>query len=151
MSRIRRSRNGLNCSISLGVVVFNPRSTIHPINNLASKSRNGQWRLKFKSRADRFTGKLRGLREYLRKSLNQETKTTIERVKKIVIGWVNYHAISDNQQRVKSFILMSERALFNWINRKGGKRKMNWTAFGKILREMNYPKYFKTTSMFNVR
>lgn len=114
------------------------------------KSRNGQWRLKFKSRADRFTGKLRGLREYLRKSLNQETKITIERVKKIVTGWVNYHAISDNQQRVSSFILMSERALFNWINRKGGKRKMNWTTFGKLLREMNYPKYFKTTSMFNV-
>ena len=114
------------------------------------KSRNGQWRLKFKSRADRFTGKLRGLREYLRKSLNQETKSTIERVKKIVTGWVNYHAISDNQQRVSSFILMSERALFNWINRKGGKRKMNWTTFGKLLKEMNYPKYFKTTSMFNV-
>ena len=114
------------------------------------KSRNGHWRLKFKSRADRFTGKLRGLREYLRKSLNQETKTTIERVKKIVTGWVNYHAISDNQQRVRSFILMSERVLFNWINRKGGKRRTNWTAFGKMLKEMNYPKYFKTTSMFNV-
>ena len=113
------------------------------------KSRKGTWRLKYKSRADRFTGKLKGLREYLRKSLNQETKGTIERVKRIVIGWVNYHAISDNQRRVSSFILLSERALFNWINRKGGKRKMNWAAFGKLLREMNYPKNFKTTSMFN--
>ena len=114
------------------------------------KSRKGKWRLKYKSRADRFTGKLKGLREYLRKSLNQETKATIERVKRIVKGWVNYHAISDNQRRVSSFILLSERAVFNWINRKGGKRKMNWTAFGKLLREMNYPKNFKTTSMFNV-
>ena len=47
------------------------------------KSRNGRWRLKYKSRADRFTGKLKGLREYLGKSLNQETKSTIQRVKKI--------------------------------------------------------------------
>lgn len=112
------------------------------------KSRKGWWRLKYKSRADRFTGKLRGLREYLRKSLNQETKATIERVKKIVVGWVNYHAISDNQRRVSSFILLSKRALFRWINRKGGQRKMNWTTFEKLLKEMKYPQSFKTTSMF---
>lgn len=114
------------------------------------KSRNGWWRLKYKSRADRFTGKLKGLREYLRKSLNQETKATIQRVKRIVVGWINYHAISDNQRRVSSFILMSERILFSWINRKGGQRKMNWTTFKKLLIEMKYPKHFKTTSMFTV-
>ncbi len=106
------------------------------------KSRNGRWRLKYKSRADRFTGKLKGLREYLGKSLNQETKSIIQRVKKIVVGWVNYHAISDNQRRVSSFILMSERALFRWINRKGGQRKMNWTTFEKLLKEMKYPRKF---------
>lgn len=116
-----------------------------------SKSRKGWWRLKYKSRSDRFTGKLNGLREYLRKSLNQETKTTIERVKKIVVGWGNYHAISDNRRCVSAFILTSKRILFRWINRKGGKRKMNWTTFGKLLKEMKYPENFKTTSMFIVR
>lgn len=114
------------------------------------KSRSGRWRLKYKSRADRFTVKLKGLREYLRKSLNQKTDVTIERVKKIVVGWVNYHAISDNQQRVSSFILMSKRVLFHWVNRKGGQRKMNWTTFGKLLKGMQYPQNFKTTSMFAV-
>ena len=114
------------------------------------KSRNGSWRLKYKSRSDRFTGKLKGLHEYLRKSLNQDTKVTIERVKKVVVGWVNYHAISDNKRRVGSFIYTSRRMLFRWINRKGGKRKMNWTTFDKLLKEMNYPHNFKTTSMFTV-
>ena len=114
------------------------------------KSRKGWWRLKFKSRSDRLTGKLKGLREYLRKSLNQETKTTIERIKTIVKGWINYHAISDNQRRVSSFILMSKRAIFDWINHKGGKRRMNWMTFGKLLKEMNYPQNFSTKSMFTV-
>jgi group II intron reverse transcriptase/maturase len=114
------------------------------------KSRNGRWRLKYKSRADRFTAKLKGLREYLEKSLNQETKSTIERVKSIVVGWGNYHSISDNKRRVSSFIQMSKRALFSWINRKGGQRKMNWTTFEKLLKEMKYPQYFKTRSMFAV-
>jgi RNA-directed DNA polymerase len=114
------------------------------------KSRNGWWRLKYKSRADRFTGKLKGLRQYLRKSLNQDTKTTIVRVKRIVVGWVNYHSISDNQRRVRSFIQMSERALFRWVNRKGGQRKMNWMTFKELLKEIKYPQNFKTTSMFTV-
>lgn len=114
------------------------------------KSRKGWWRLKYKSRADRFTSKLRGLREYLGKSLNQDTKTTIKKVKKIVVGWVNYHAISDNRRRVSSFIYVSARALFRWVNRKGGQRKMNWTKFSELLKEIKYPHNFKTTSMFTV-
>jgi RNA-directed DNA polymerase len=112
------------------------------------KSRNGRWRLKFKSRSDRFTAKLKGLRKYLRESLSEETHKILERVKKIVVGWMNYNAISDNQRRVNSFILLSKRALFSWINRKGGKRKMNWERFGGMLKRVNYPSNFKTISMF---
>jgi len=113
------------------------------------KSQKGWWRLKFKSRSDRFAGKLKGLRKYLRESLSEETHETLERVKKIVVGWVNYNAISDNQRRVKSFILASKRVLFSWINRKGGKYKMSWDKFGRLLKRINYPCSFKTLSMFS--
>ncbi len=112
------------------------------------KSRNGWWRLKFKSRSDRFAGKLKGLRKYLRESLSEETHKTLKRVKKIVVGWMNYHAISDNQRRVSSFIWLCKRALFCWVNRKGGKRKMSWVKFERVLEKINYPSNFKTTSMF---
>ncbi len=112
------------------------------------KSRNGWWRLKYKSRSDRMTSKLKELRKYLKENRHQETKTILARVKRVVVGWINYHAISDNQRRVSSFILMSKRSLFSWINRKGGNRKMNWATFGKVLNEMRYPQGFKTTSMF---
>jgi len=112
------------------------------------KSRNGWWRLKFKSRSDRFAGKLKGLRKYLKESLSEETHKVLERVKKVVVGWMNYNAISDNQRRVDSFIELSKRALFCWINRKGGKRKMNWEKFGRLLKRIKYPRSFKTISMF---
>ena len=112
------------------------------------KSRNGRWRLKYKSRPDRFAGKLKGLRKHLRENRSEETNTVLQRVKKVVKGWVNYNAISDNQRRVSSFILLSKRELFGWINRKGGNRKMNWDRFGKLLKKINYPQNFKTTSMF---
>ena len=114
------------------------------------KSRNGRWRLKYKSRADRFTAKLKGLRTYLRKSLNQDTRLIITQVKQVIRGWGNYHSISDNKRRVNAFIHMSKRALYTWVNRKGGRRKMNWATLGTLLKAMKYPENFKTTSMFNV-
>jgi RNA-directed DNA polymerase len=112
------------------------------------KSRQGWWRLKYKSRSDRFAGKLKSLRKELKESLNEETDTVLQRVKRQVKGWVNYNAISDNQRRVSAFIQLSQRALFSWINRKGGKRKMNWERFRKLMKQIDYPRSFKTTSMF---
>jgi hypothetical protein len=112
------------------------------------KSRKGWWRLKFKSQSDRFTGKLNGLRKYLKENPNEETHKILKRVKKVVVGWVNYNAISDNARRVSSFIFESKRALFRWINRKGGKRRINWGRFGRLLKRINYPNSFKTISMF---
>lgn len=112
------------------------------------KSRSGWWRLKFKSRSDRFTAKLKGLRRFLRENLNSETHKTLERVKKVVVGWINYNAISDNQRRVHSFIFISGRILFRWINRKGGRRKMNWGRFRRVLSRIKYPSSFRTISMF---
>lgn len=112
------------------------------------RSRAGWWRLKYKSRSDRLAGKLKGLRKHLKESLSEETHKVLERVRRIVVGWVNYHAISDNQRRVGSFILLSKRALFSWINRKGGKRKMNWERFGGLMKQIKYPQNFRTTSMF---
>ena len=111
-------------------------------------SRNGFWRLKYKSRSDRFSAKLNGLNKYLKENLHQETFTTFKKVKRVVKGWINYHAISDNQQRVHGFIYQSRRLLFSWINRKGGKRKMTWDKFAKLLKMAAYPTGFKVTSMF---
>ena len=112
------------------------------------KSRAGFWRLKYKSRSDRFMAKLKGLRKYLGENKATETSIVIKQVTRIVRGWINYHAISDNQRRIGSFQIGGKRALFWWINRKGGKRRINWVKFIKILKKYDYPERFKTISMF---
>ena len=111
-------------------------------------SRTGFWRLKYKSRSDRVTAKLKGLRKYCKESYNKDTYTVLKRAAKIVRGWINYHAISDNQRRVGSFILMSKRTLLSWLNRKGGRYKTSWEEFNRMLKRVGYPESFKTTSMF---
>ena len=112
------------------------------------RSRLGRYRLKYKSRSDRMTAKLKGLRKFLKENLHQETFSTLKRVIRVVKGWINYHAITDNRRRVSSFIYTSERILFHWINRKGGKRKTNWDKFSKLLKSVSYPRNVKIISMF---
>jgi hypothetical protein len=112
------------------------------------QSRNGTWRLKFKSRPDRMHAKLNGLRKHLKENLNQKTQTVMKRVNRIVKGWTNYYAISDNRRRVVSFITSCKHELFRWRNRKGGQRKLNWKQFSILLEITNFPESFKTTSMF---
>lgn len=58
-------------------------------------SRRGYWTLRFTSRRDRFTSKLKGLRLFLRKHLNtKDTPALIKTAVRVVKGWVNYHNIS---------------------------------------------------------
>lgn len=109
---------------------------------------NGHWRLKYKSRPDRVRAKLKGLRKYLTENCNRETHSVMKRVNRILKGWINYNAISDNQRRVKSFIAMTRHTLFWWRNRKGGQRKLSWERFAHLLKKTGFPDVFKTTSMF---
>jgi RNA-directed DNA polymerase len=112
------------------------------------KSRSGKWRLKFKSRADRLAKKLVSMRKHLKLRLHEKTHVVINDVKRVVVGWGNYHAISDNQKQVGMFIHWSKRILFAFVNRKGGNRKMKWSSFKNLLERLNFPTYFRTTSMF---
>lgn len=114
------------------------------------KSRKGYWILRFTSRGDRFKEKLRGMKKFLWKNLNTpDTEKTIRTVRRVIVGWVNYHLISFNERRVSSFLLISKRILFKWFNRRGSK-KMNWTKFAMIMNQCHFPRRrdFKSTSMF---
>jgi len=114
------------------------------------KSKLGRaWRLKYTSRKDRFTKKLKGLREYLREQLNaRNKKQVLLTVNRVVRGWINYHCITDNDKRVGSFIYHSKHIIYEWFNRMGGKRKMNWERLNRILEAVKFPSKWKTISMF---
>lgn len=117
------------------------------------KSRFGStWRLKYTTRRDRFTEKLKGLRTYLKNNLNAHKKAEIlGRAIKVIRGWINYHGISDNQRRVSSFIYLSKRIILGWFRRMGGKKQMNWKRYTEILEKINFPERWKTIPMFKTK
>jgi RNA-directed DNA polymerase len=112
------------------------------------KARKGFWRLKYSSRKDRFTAKLKGLRDYLWDNRNADTKIVMKQVIRVVKGWINYHAITDNQRRVKAFTLVAKRIMFKWLNHRGGKRLTNWSKFTRMLEFAGYPEEWGFHSMF---
>lgn len=113
------------------------------------QTRKGYWRLKFTSRSDRFTAKLKSLKQYLWNNLTTcDCEALLTTVVKVLRGWVNYHGISDNERRVFGFLEKSKRILFRWFNRRGRKRPMNWQKFNQLLERINFPKRWKTISMF---
>jgi group II intron reverse transcriptase/maturase len=113
------------------------------------KSRKGYWRLKFTSRRDRFTNKLKGLRRYLRENLNTpDTWGVLQTVARVVRGWINYHGISDNHRRVSAFIEYSKRLVYHWFNRRGSQRSMTWSRLKRLLQRLPFPRTWKTVTMF---
>lgn len=114
------------------------------------KARSGKWwRMKVTSRRDRFTTKLKGLKEFLRKQLNtSDTMGTLKLVASVIKGWLNYHGVSDNERRVSQFIHLCRQIIRKWINRRGRKRPMNWETFNKLMEKVNIPKTWVTTSLF---
>ena len=113
------------------------------------QSRKGFWRLKLTSRRDRFTTKLKGLREFLKDNLNtKHTGETLKTVMRVVKGWINYHNVSDNGRKVEAFRKHSMRIIFKWINRKGGRRSMSWERFNQVLKAIGFPKAGKIISMY---
>ena len=113
------------------------------------KAKKGFWRLKFKSRGDRVTRKLKEIKQYLRANLNaSKSNIVLERVKAITRGWINYHAISDNERRVKGFIQKVRYLLYKWMNRRGRKKKLSWERFNEIMKRIEFPMQFRVTSMF---
>ncbi len=114
------------------------------------QAKNGKfWRFKYMSRRDRFTAKLKGLREFLWNNLStKRTKFILETVVRVIRGWINYHNISDNSHRVEAFRKHSRRTIFRWINRKGRKHPMRWDRLNRLLEALNFPKAGKVISMF---
>lgn len=95
------------------------------------------WRVKRRTCPKRFKKKLAEIKSYTRS--HRHEKNLIVRVKQIVQGYLNYFAVNDNQRRVAQFVAEVKRILFKYLNRRGGKRKMVWTRFVRILEKIKFP------------
>jgi group II intron reverse transcriptase/maturase len=116
------------------------------------KARAGFWRIKYRSRADRFRKAVKRNKEFLAQTLNtHDIKGTLLSFSRRICEWINYHNISDNQSKVRAFLRCHQRLLYRWLNRKSQEKIIAWEHMKKWLADINFPTIPKVISMFSKR
>lgn len=55
-------------------------------------------------------------------------------------GHFAYYGVSDNYPSLANFLYQIRRILFKWLNRQGGRRRMNWDKFGHMAQRFPFPR-----------
>lgn len=98
------------------------------------RSRKGLPRLRAKSQSTRLVETLRRTRQFLWRHRNAPNHMVVLRkVKQVLSGWVNYHAVSDNSRSVHYFVMCIRRLIYQWFNSRGHKGTMSWKKLQPIL------------------
>lgn len=113
-------------------------------------SRKGTfWRLKFKSRSDRMRNVLKRIKAHLTKSRNTSNVQKLMRdVYAVMRGWFNYHAISDNQRRLRGFYHAIRRLIYHWCRRRGSGRTGAWERAERIMAATGLPPVPRLKKLF---
>ena len=116
------------------------------------RSRNGQrFRMKRRTSAKRLHAKLKALSQWLRQNRAKWTTRELwEKAAQKIQGHYRYYGVSDNYAMLKVFGHAAERLLLKWLNRRGGKHKMNWQKFKKMASRFPLPKPKIHVSLFSV-
>lgn len=104
------------------------------------------WRIKRRTCPERYRKKLLEISAFIK--LHRHSKFLLERVRRIVQGYLAYFSVNDNLKRVTQFLKETKKLLFKWLNRRGGKRALTWEKFSAILTRIKFPKQPKIRQMF---
>lgn len=115
-----------------------------------SRSRNGRrFRMKRVTSRKRFRDKLAALNAWL-KSVRSKMKTRdlwLAFCAKLR-GHHAYYGVTDNSRGITRFAYAAGRLLQKWLNRRGGKRRLNWEKFDLMEKRLPLPKPRITVSLF---
>lgn len=104
------------------------------------------WRIKRSTCPKRFRNKLKEVTRYIKH--HRHEKDLIHRVKRVVQGYLNYFAVSDNFKRVHQFIRQVVQALYRWLNQRSQRRSYTWDRFQALLDSLSFPKPHLQVNLF---
>jgi len=101
--------------------------------HISGKSRSGKYTVKYHTSKKKLKVKRGKVRIWLRQNMHIPIGELIKKLNVKLRGHYNYYGLSHNIGKMRSFQLYVKRMLFRVLNRRGGKKKMNWDKFGKII------------------
>ncbi len=100
---------------------------------ISGKGRDGNFTVKYHTSEKKLKAKRAKVKKWLWQNMHIPTGELIKKLNMRLRGHYNYYGLSHNFKKMNGFYHYVERTLFRTLNRRGGKKKMNWESFGKLL------------------
>ncbi len=97
--------------------------------HICGRSRKGYFTVTRKTIGKRMAAKLKDIRQKLRKRMHESIEENLKWLQSVVRGYFQYHAVPDNQERMKGFRSEVLRLWFRQIRRRSQKSRWTWTRF----------------------
>jgi RNA-directed DNA polymerase len=101
------------------------------------KSRKGNWVVKRKTAASRFTRSMSRVREWCRRWRHEPVPWQQRQLSRGLRGHYAYYGITGNYQALSNFHRQVTREWRKWLHRRSQKAKMTWERFNRLF--VNYP------------
>jgi len=100
---------------------------------ISGKSRGGKYTVKYQTSEKKLKAKRVKVKKWMRQNMHIPIGELISKLNVKLRGHYNYYGMSHNFRKMKGFYYYVKRMLFKTLNRRGGKKKMNWVKFDRIL------------------
>jgi len=102
-----------------------------------SKSLKGNKVLKRKTSSKRLTRAIMNVSNFIQKNRHMKLRDLIAALNVKLRGHYNYYGVTFNSRSLVSFYETVRYRLFKWLNRRGGKVKLDWKRFSEQVEKWN--------------
>lgn len=96
------------------------------------KSRKGQPILKRKTSGKKLRTSLKRMNQWISENRHMPVVELIHKVNQKMRGHYNYYGLTFNSRSLAKYFDLVKQMLFKWLNRRGGKVKLNWQKFERL-------------------
>jgi group II intron reverse transcriptase/maturase len=120
------------------------------LTHYCSRTRDGKrFHVKRVTAKKRYRAKLAAIKEWLRQNRAKlRTRALWEQICVKLRGHNAYYGVTGNFWALDRFLAEVKQLLFQWLNRRGGKRRMTWQQFTRMQRQFPFPPPRITVSLY---
>jgi len=97
------------------------------------KSKNGKFTVKPRTSEKKLKAKRVKASKWIWQNMHTPIGTLVDKLNAKLRGHYNYYGISHNYRKLPGFYRYNVRELFKALNRRGGKKKLDWERYRKVL------------------
>jgi len=100
---------------------------------VCGKTKDGKFTVKPQTSEKKLKAKRTKASKWIWQNMHKPIGSLIDKLNIKLRGHYNYYGVSHNYKKLLGFYRYSKRELFKALNRRGGKKKLNWGRYLKVL------------------